>query len=168
MSTSRKFSYFNARWKCEAEFFADRLEYAWDKWGLGVQKGRSVIQHSELSPHLTDSSVMGLEATPPLLKAAIYGTIGIFAHALLPVPWRHIEYLFAVGFLGSVSLGLWRFFRKTETINIQTKAGSPAVAVVVTKWSPEERAEFRSFYEKWIKEPNQSITDNSGASPLRV
>jgi hypothetical protein len=76
---------------------------------------------------------MGLEATPPLLKAAIYGTVGIFSHALLPLPWRYIEYFFALGFILSLSLGAWRFFRKTETINIQTKAGSPAVAVVVTK-----------------------------------
>jgi len=163
MSSTRKFSYFNIRWKCEVEFFADRLEYAWDKWGLGIEKGKSVVQHGELSPHLTDSSVMGLEATPPLLKAAIYGTIGIFAHALLPLPWRHIEYLFALGFLLSALLGLWRFLRKTETINIQTKAGSPVVALVVTKWSLEERAEFRSFFEQWIQPPNQT-TDPTAPS----
>lgn len=156
MESTRKFSSQNLKWKCEAVFFDDRLEWSWDEWGLGVSKGKSVVLRDELSPHLTESSSMAVEAKGPLLTGVGYMVLAIFSHVLLPTPWRHIEWLFVFGFLLAGGKGIFRLFRKTESINIQLKNGNPVAAIIVTKWPSEEREAFRSFYGQWVKMPNQS------------
>ncbi len=157
MSNSKTFISQNQKWKCEGVFYSDRFEWSWDEWGLGVSKGKTVVQHEELSPHLTKSSNMGVGAKGPLITASAYAVLAIFSHALLPTPWQYIEFFFVAGFIFAGVRGIFRLVRKTESINIQLKSGNAVAAIITTKWSAKELGDFRSFYEKWIKEPDKAL-----------
>jgi hypothetical protein len=167
MSESRKFSFRNLKWRCSLEFASDRIDYSWDEWGLGVEKGKKIIMRDQLSPHLAEANSFG-RFRWPLLTASGYLILAMFAYALLPMPWRHATWLFLALFVLSAFTAIRRM-RKSQWISILEKNGRSAVGVNVTGWSDNERKEFQTFYAIWIAAPKQlpdptspSVTPPSG------
>ena len=154
MNESRKFTFRNLEWNCSVEFFSDRMEYSWDHWGLGVNKEKRVALRQELASHLTETTgrvyrSMGLQAHRWAIGFLI---LAMFSHALLPLPWRNSTYLFLVASALQVYRGINRL-RKGHWIQIFRSDGKSMVSVQVTKWTGEEREEFRRFYKEWIGRP---------------
>jgi hypothetical protein len=153
MSESRKFPFCNGDWVCSIEFFSDRIEYTWDAWGLGKDTGKKVIQRQELVPELSEAtSGAGSLAMKEFRFAGIYLILAMFSYVLLPTPWRYSTYLFLLAFAVLAYRGVKVFGRK-HWIRISRKNGSLAVGIQATKWTDEEREEFRRFYKEWISRP---------------
>ena len=161
----REFTFRNRKWHCRLEFFPDRIEYVWDKWGLGVEKTRTAMMRDALSPHLSEGTSTAGYAPRIFTRAGLLATIAIFSFALLPVPWAYIGYFFAVSTLISIGFGIYEF-RKTYWISILKKDGDIAVGVQVTKWDESQREEFRTFFRSWI-ELNHMPEPRSGLAPGR-
>lgn len=166
MKPLREVSFKNHRWHCRLEFFPDRIEYVWDKWGLGVEKTKTVIMRDALSPHLSEGSAVGAYVSPPLVRAGVFGTLCVFSFGLLPEPWRYIGYFFVLSALLSLGFAVSRI-RTTYWLSILRKDGGTAVGVHVTKWSQVERDEFKDFYRKWVEADSGGI-GNERAAPARV
>ena len=150
MKLLREVSYKNHKWQCRLEFFPDRIECIWDKWGLGVEKTRTVIMRDALSPHLSESNAIGAYMSSPLIRAGLSIILSVFSFALLPVPWHYIGYFFVVSTVISLGFALSRI-GTTYWLSILKKDGDIAVGVQVTKWSQAERDEFIDFFSKWVE-----------------
>jgi hypothetical protein len=146
MPSERRFVFRNVDWTCSLEFFPDYLEYSWDNYGLGVEKGKKTFLRQELSFHLRQGT--GRYAYTGLRLPAIYLTLTIISYAWEPQPWRFSAYLFLILFLLSGYRFLFRL-KKRNWIRIIKKNGDSAVDVQMTKWNREERKQFISFYSDW-------------------
>jgi hypothetical protein len=89
----RKFIYRNAKWACSVEPLDDRLEYAWDDYGLGVDKGKKSFLRQELARTLSEYSgsrgMNGkrlLTSTPVGLNGSIINANGSTNHGALKKP----------------------------------------------------------------------------------
>jgi hypothetical protein len=148
MTKSRKFKYRNRSWSCEAEFFEDRLEYSWDSYGLGVEKGKKVFLVNELSGSLDEGT--GSYGSNMSRLPGVYLVLAMFSWALLPRPWRYSTYVFLVMFVYSAILAISRL-KKRAWMRIKRINGDTAFSVQVTSWPETEREAFRKFYSEWIK-----------------
>ncbi|MBL9189455.1 MAG: hypothetical protein JNK23_18375 [Opitutaceae bacterium] len=162
MKPLHEVSFKNHKWQCRLEFFPDRIEYVWDKWGLGVEKTRTVIMRDALSPHLSEGNAVGAYMSSPLIRAGVFATLTVFSFGLLSTPWNYIGYLFAMGTVLALSVALSRI-GTTYWLSILKKDGGTAVGVQVTKWSQAERDQFKDFYRKWV-EPQPHGAENSGTA----
>ena len=152
MSEARTFSYRNLDWHCQLEFYSDRVEHTWDKYGWGLEKGRTVILRKELSPHLSEGKDVGAHAKGPILTAGTYLILALFSFALLPGFWSYVGYLFIALFCLAAFLAITRLKRK-RWLQMIEKDGRPLASMDITKWSDTEEQEFRRFYEQWMMEP---------------
>lgn len=166
MKPLREVSFKNHKWQCRLEFFPDRIEYVWDKWGLGVEKTKTVIMRDALSPHLSEGNAVGAYMSSPLIRAGVFVTLSVFSFGLLPSPWHYIGYFFVLSALLSLGFAVSRI-GTTYWLSILKKDGGIAVGVHVTKWSQAERDEFKDFFRKWVEAHPVGI-DNPESTPRRV
>ncbi|HTB81289.1 MAG TPA: hypothetical protein VK717_10430 [Opitutaceae bacterium] len=154
MSGSRKFTFRNLEWACSIEFFPDRVEYSWDFWGLGVDKGKRAALRQELTPTLTETTGRVYRAQAMQAHRWAIGCLilAMFSYVLLPPPWRNSTYLFLAAFAVQAYRG-FNCLRKGHWIQIFRRDGKSMVSVQVTKWTEREREEFRDFYAEWINRP---------------
>ncbi|MDP1578981.1 MAG: hypothetical protein Q8M02_01805 [Candidatus Didemnitutus sp.] len=158
MKPLREVSYKNHKWHCRLEFFPERIEYEWDKWGFGVEKNRKVIMRDALSPYLSEGNAVGAYMASPLIRGGLFATLAVFSLTLLPTPWHYLGYFFIASTVLSLSFALRRI-GTTHWLSILKKDGDVAVGVHVTKWSQTERDEFKEFYRKWAEPEKVGASD---------
>ena len=131
MNDPREFKWRTDWWHCSLKFYPDRIEYAWDKLGYGIEKGKKVISSDSLSPHLSEGSGSG-DYKSVGRRTGLLATLTIFSFALLPAPWRHVGYFFAAATVIGLSLAIGKM-RLRHGINILKKDGDISSVINVTK-----------------------------------
>jgi hypothetical protein len=160
MDGSRKFCFRNKEWHCAVELQADGLCYSWDYRGFGVDKGKKAFVRSELAQKIGEySGARRLKASSARLPG-VYAVLAMFSYALLPLPWRYSTFIFLLFLVISVFRVVMNL-RRRDWLQIYTKANQHAVSIDVTKWTLEERTEFRRSYEQFIEKPNQQPQRNA-------
>ena len=151
-SEPRIFTFPLSGWVCKMEFWPDRIKYTWDKFGWGKEKGEKTIIRETLSPHLVVFTGPSRKNYTVARLPGIYAVLALFAYGLLPTPWRYAAFLFLAM---AVIAGIRSFVlvRTHNWINLQNKDDRAVIGMQVTKWTDEEREEFKRFYEQWIKQP---------------
>ena len=167
MKPIREITYRNFKWKCRVEFFPDRIDYAWDKYGLGVEASKIAILREALSPHLSEGTSSGGYLGGTAFRGGLFATFAVFSFALLPLPWRYLGYFFVLSALMSFGFVLSQF-RKKEWISILKKDGDTAVGINVTGWTESSRSEFKAFYRDWLEGPNKAPEPTPGAVTPRA
>ena len=151
MSNTRKFTYRNLDWVWSVEFFPDRIEYGWDKFGKGFEKGNKIVLREELSPYLTDAVGSNAGYKKSFQYSLGYLALAILAYEFLPSPWRYLSCFFMLLFIYLLYDFISRF-RSQQWIQINRKNGVQVVSVQATIWTETEKLEFKNFYTEWVAE----------------
>jgi len=149
----RTFKFRKMELLCQLEFFDDRMDYIWDTFGWGIERGKRSTHRQELSPDLAES-IGSLSLSIPA-KLFLFGCIlmVILIHLLLEPPWVYIEYIFLASIVLHVA-HVVLLIRDREWINVFRNDGALAVSVQVATWSVNEREEFKRFYLEWVNSRN--------------
>ena len=166
MDAIREFRFRSFKWHCHVWFYPDRVESAWDEWGLGVQKGRRSVLKEKLQPILTESTTFGFRARGSFIRVAQFLAVAAGVWIFAPEEWRIWAWLPIALAVPPLVVGLRRV-RKGAWLNLQTREGAVALALDVTDWTSEDVAAFREFFTSWMKEPNKAPepTPTSVTSP---
>ena len=166
MEPLKHFQFRSFKWHCEVWFYEDRIESAWDEWGLGVQKGKKTVLRGRLQPTITETSTFGFKARGSFYRVAQFLIIAFLVWLFAPENWRAWAWLPFVLALPPLVVAITRL-KKREWLNLQTKDGAVALALDTSGWQPSEVSDFRDYFSNWIREPNQPVetTETAARSP---
>jgi hypothetical protein len=150
MSEPRRFRFKTFKWHCDVWFHDNRIESAWDEWGLGVSKGGKTVLKEQIQPHLSETKAFGFRAGTPLKRAVVSACVAAAIYFFAPGAWARWALLPLLAALYPAFIGIRRL-QTTQWLNIQTKDGKVALALNVSTWNGAEIEEFRSFFSNWIK-----------------
>jgi len=148
MSDPRKFTYRHSYWNCSITFLSERIEYFWEFRGSKDEGRRRIFSRSELSPKLEEFSARTHYSTS-LRLTGVYPVLAMFSYALLPLPWRYSTYLF-LAFALACTYRTIRHWQKKYWICVSKANGDYAVSIQATRWTEEERENFRRYYAEWV------------------
>lgn len=156
MESLKHFRFRSFKWHCDVWFYEDRIESAWDEWGLGVQKGKKTVLKERLQPTITESSTFGFKARGSFYRVTLFLCVALAVWLFAPEQWRVWAWLPVALAVPPLVVAITRL-RKKVWLNLQTKDGAVALALDTSGWTPSEVSEFRGYFSGWIKEEKNSF-----------
>src|SRR5579863_5308322 len=137
MRVKAEYSFWKYELRCKVTFYDDRIEYTWDFFGLGVERGRRSFLRNELSPNVGEAVGLYHRSAKGKLFFWVCLLITLAIHWSAPKPYIYLEYLFLAALVGNVSKSFYYIIRNSW-ITLYCKDGSLAISVLVSGWSEAE------------------------------